>query len=320
VVAEARRRRANLIVSHHPLLFRPLRTVVTPSGQGAVVAALARHGISAYAAHTNLDFAPGGTSHALAELLGLRTVGFLSPLPGRHRKVVTFVPATDADRVMEAMAAAGAGVIGEYGRCSFRTEGTGTFHGSAQSHPVLGRALRLERVPEVRLEMVAPAAAVEAVAAALRAVHPYEEPAFDVYPLEGGPPEFGMGAVGELPSAMALGSFLDVVRRRLRVPRVRYTGEVRRSVRRVAVCGGSGADLLPEAIRAGAEVFVTADVKYHAFHEASGRIALVDAGHHETEFPVVAAVAARLRAAWTGRRGAPFVATAAAETNPVRHR
>lgn len=320
VVSEARRRRANLIVSHHPLLFRPLRSVDVASGVGSVVAALLRHRINAYAVHTNLDFVRGGTSFVLAQRLGLTGIRFLSPLAGWGRKVVTFVPASDADRVMEAMAAAGAGLIGEYERCSFRSTGTGTFRGSARSRPAVGRALRLERVPEVRLEMVVPSTSLEGVLGALRAAHPYEEPAVDVHVVEGGAAGFGMGAVGELAAGVAPGVFLRTIRSRLGVARLRTSAGTGEVVRRVAVCGGSGADLLPEAIRAGAQVFVTADVRYHAFQEAAGRIMIVDAGHHETEFPVVAAVVGRLRAAWAGKRGAPFVAAAVSETNPVRHR
>lgn len=319
VVVLAVRRRANLIVSHHPLFFRPLRALPASSETTAVVAMLLRHRIAAYAAHTNLDFTRGGTSHALAERLGLTEVRFLRPITGRHRKVVTFVPAAEADRVMEAMAGAGAGVIGEYERCSFRTSGTGTFRGSRRARPAVGRALHLEQVQEVRLEMVVTADAAGAVVAAMRRVHPYEEPAVDVYPLDAGPADFGMGVVGELRRPVALGGFLAGVRRKLGTPHLRYTGDPRRRVRTVAVCGGSGAELLADAVRAGADAFVTADVKYHAFHEAAGHIALVDAGHHETEYPVVGAVVRRLRAAWGTRNNAPPV-TAAPTTNPIRYR
>ncbi len=295
VVAEALRRGANLIVCHHPLLFRPLRSVTEGTARERCLAALLRGRVALYSAHTNLDFTRGGTSFALARALGVTAEGFLKRPFSLQKKIVTFVPSSHADRVAAAMAAAGAGVIGEYENCSFRGEGSGTFRGGARSNPAVGRRGVLEHVSEVRLEMSVPRRSLTGVVRAMTEAHPYEEVAYDVYPLENPAEDYGMGVMGTLGRAVPLGRFLGTVRRALGARSVRWSGNPRRNVRRVALCGGSGSDLLPEAIAAGADAFVTADVRYHTFQEAEEHIALVDAGHFETEHPVVAAIVERLR-------------------------
>ncbi len=284
-----------MLVTHHPLLFHPLWSLTPESAAGRCLEILIRRKIALYSAHTNLDFVRGGTSHALAATLGLRDVGFLERPFRVERKIVTFVPQESADRVALAMADAGAGVIGNYDRCSFRVAGTGTFRGNDASSPVVGRRGKLERAPEVRLEMIAPQWAVEGVLLAMRRAHPYEEVAFDVVPLENRSSNFGTGVIGMLPRPLLLPGFLAFVKRALGTGALRWCGSPRAAIRRVALCGGSGGELLESAIREGADVFLTADLKYHAFQEASGRIALVDAGHFETEAPVVGAIVARLR-------------------------
>lgn len=316
VILEARRRRASLIVSHHPLVFRPLRAVATDTPEGRRIGELLRAGIALYAAHTNLDFASGGTSFALAERLGIESPGFLRAPYTLQKKIVTFVPEADVERVAGAMAAAGAGAIGNYEACSFRITGEGTFRGNASSNPAVGRRGALERVRETRLEMVVPGPRVAAVAAALRGAHPYEEAAYDTYPIDSPSREYGMGVVGELDRPLTLRAFLERVRRSLGVEHLRYTGDPGRKVRRVAACGGSGADLLPAAVAAGADAFVTADVKYHAFHDSTGSIALIDAGHYETEVPVVRSLARRLAARLRGT--GITVSSTRIRTNPVR--
>ncbi len=295
IVREAGAVGANLLVTHHPLLFHPLRSLTPESVAGRCLEILIRRRIALYSAHTNLDFARGGTSHALAAALGLRDVDFLERPFRVERKIVTFVPQESADRVATAMADAGAGVIGNYDHCSFRVAGTGTFRGNEASSPVVGRRGKLERAPEVRLEMIAPQWAVEGVLRAMRRAHPYEEVAFDVVPLENRSSSFGTGVIGMLPRPLPLSGFLSFVKRTLGTGALRWCGSPRAVVRRVALCGGSGGELLESAIREGADVFLTADLKYHAFGEASGRIALIDAGHFETEAPVVGAIVGRLR-------------------------
>jgi hypothetical protein len=271
-----------------------------------------------YSAHTNLDFTRDGTSFALAELLGLKQVGFLERPYRILKKIVTFVPVRDADAVATAMAAAGAGRIGKYDNCSFRSEGTGTFRGNQATRPAVGVREKLERVSEVRLEMVAPEWAVEGVVHAMRRAHPYEEVAYDIYPLENRSADFGMGVIGTLPRPLRLAVYLARIKRVLGSGALRWSGDPRRVVRRVAACGGSGGDLLSAAIGAGAEVFVTADVKYHAFHDARGRIALVDAGHYETEQPVVGVLVRRLQKEVRLRDVRIPIFAASRSTNPIR--
>jgi dinuclear metal center YbgI/SA1388 family protein len=318
IVAEAVRRGANLIVSHHPLLFRPLRTVTDGTPRERCLAALIRKGVALYSAHTNLDFTRDGTSFALAGALGVTVEGFLKSPFTLQEKIVTFVPPSHADRVASAMAEAGGGRVGAYENCSFRTAGRGTFRGTGTSHPVIGRKGVLEDVEEVRLEMAAPRRAVGKVVRAMIGAHPYEEVAYDVYPLDNTSSEYGMGTIGSLGRSVPLRQFLATVRSSLGAPALRWTGDPRSSVQKIALCGGSGSDLLPDAVRSGADVFVTADVRYHTYQEAEGTIALVDAGHYETEIPVVASVVARLRREIQSRGERIPVRAASQSTNPVR--
>jgi len=316
VAAQASRRRADLIVSHHPPLFRPLTSLTPDSRAGALMRELVERRIALIAMHTNLDFARGGTSFALAGALGLVHPEFLSMPYRLQQKVVTYVPRAHADRVAAAMAAEGAGGIGNYDNCSFRTVGTGTFRGNQASRPRVGQPGRIEHVEEVRLEMIAPQHLVDRVVRAMKRAHPYEEVAYDVYALQNRSADYGMGVIGTLERPVRLAAFLGRVRRALAIPHLRHTGDPRRLVRRVAVCGGSGADLLETAIGRSADVFVTADVKYHHFQESEGRIALVDAGHYETEVPVVGAVVRYLRRE-VARRGSTLRVTA---TSIVTHK
>jgi putative NIF3 family GTP cyclohydrolase 1 type 2 len=275
--------------------------------------------VNLVSAHTNLDFAAGGTSHALAERLGLREMRFLRTSYQLQKKLVTFVPAAAVETVARAMATAGAGVLGNYEECSFRVNGTGTFRGGEHTQPVVGRPGRLERVPEIRLEMVVPGPAVDRVVSALKATHPYEEVAYDIYPTENRSNEYGMGVIGTLQPPASLRSFLGSVRKTLGIPHLRFCRGRSTMVRRVAVCGGNGGDLLDDAVRQDADAFVTADVSYHRFHEASGRIVLIDAGHCETESPVVTSLAERLRTAFHDRGERVRVTAATVSTNPIQH-
>ncbi|MEQ9105440.1 MAG: Nif3-like dinuclear metal center hexameric protein [Rhodothermales bacterium] len=289
VLEEARAMHAELIVTHHPLLFRGIKRV-TPDGLvPGLVLGLAEQGIALYSIHTNLDAARDGVSFELARRLGARDVTFLSGLEDAVRKLVTFVPPDDADAVHQALAAAGAGRIGHYEACAFRSDGTGQFRPGAQANPHTGTAGGpLESVPEIRLEMEVAAHRVSAVVAALRDAHPYEEVAYDLYPVQQPYRDAGLGAIGQLPESIPLGTFLDRVADALASPGLRYAGDPERMVQRVAVCGGSGSDFIPVAQRAGADVYVTADITYHTWFDVmapdgSVAMALVDPGHYETE-------------------------------------
>jgi dinuclear metal center YbgI/SA1388 family protein len=317
IVKEAAEINADLIVTHHPLLFRPPPSISDSDAVGSLVLSLAEKKIALFSAHTNLDCAAGGVSFALAHALGITTPAFLVPMKDTMVKIAVFVPKQHADRVATAMEKAGAGVIGEYRSCSFRVNGKGTFRGSEDSTPAIGKPLQLEEVEEVRLEMIVPRPRVTSVIAAMKSAHPYEEVAYDLYTLENGNPNVGMGAVGNLPRQMTFRSFLTHVKNVLHASTLRYSGSPNHAVKRVAVCGGSGSELVDDAIRAEADVFVTADVRYHAFQAASDRIAMVDAGHYETEHVVLSTIADRLRS-WAKSKGERLVVTVTKQsTNPI---
>ena len=285
IVDEAAAKKCNLIVCYHPLVFTPLLRVVAEDPVGAVVLRLEKK-IAVYVAHTNFDSIPGGTSSLLAQSLGMHECRFLVPLGDSLVKIVLFTPHDAIDAVSHAVWEAGAGVIGNYDECSFRMEGIGTFFGNDKTEPAIGAKNTRERADETRLEFICPRWRLRDALRAMRAVHPYEEPAYDVYPLENESRNYGMGHVGELAVPVPLPEFVERVKRACAVPAVRYTGNARARVRTVAVVGGSGGNFLRDAVRAGADAFVTGDVRYHTFREAESAappIALIDAGHAETE-------------------------------------
>lgn len=290
---EAVDRQAQLVVCHHPVVFRPLRRVdpADPAVRAAVL------GVAVYCAHTNLDVAC--VSEWLAERLGLDRTEVLQPtVRERHFKLVTFVPASHAEAVRAALAAAGAGRLGDYDSCSFQSSGTGAFRPLAAARPFVGSAGRLERVDETRLEVLVPEGLRDPVLAALRASHPYEEIAFDLFELANGGPERGFGRVGRLTAGpLPLAAFAGQVGQLLGCSAVvRWAGVPDRPIERVAVCGGAGADLVEAALAAGADVLVTGDLKYHQARAAvASGLALVDAGHFATENVLVPALAGWLR-------------------------
>lgn len=289
VIAEAKADGADLIVTHHPLLFRPLQRLTTDDPAGALALRLAAAGIACYAVHTNLDAAPDGVSFALAERLGIEQPRVLEPTEGALRKLVTFVPASHAEAVRRAMAEAGAGRIGGYEGCAFAVAGTGYFRAGEGTHPHVGEAGGPEEtVEEVRIEAEVMRWDAGRVVGAMRAAHPYEEVAYDLYAVEQPASRTGFGAVGTLAEALPLEAFLARVAERLGGAALRYSGDPAMPVRTVAVCGGAGAALIGRALAAGADAYVTADVTYHRFFEAfapdgTPQMALVDAGHYETE-------------------------------------
>lgn len=288
VVDEAERSGAQLVVTHHPLLFAPVKRLAPGPGPAGLAYRLARAGIAHVAAHTNLDAIDGGVSFALAEDLGLEDVRLLDGFAGQTVQLVTYVPVDHLDAVRDALAVAGAGVIGRYAACSFALRGTGTFRPLAGADPHTGTVGQREHADEYRLSVELPRALLPRVVAALRAAHPYEEVSYDVIAVEQPSSTYGFGALGRLPETETSRAFLERVCARLGEAAVRYVGDLRRSVQTVAVCGGSGSDLVSKALAAGADAYVTADVTYHRFFEAldaGGRPALlyVDALHYATE-------------------------------------
>jgi dinuclear metal center YbgI/SA1388 family protein len=286
VLSALRRRPADLLVTHHPVVFSPLKSIRPDHPPSAAAYALLRMGVSVISAHTNADVAPRGVSHAMARRLGLR--GIRPLIPGEPSsdscKIVVFVPPAQADDVLSAAAEAGGARIGGYDRCSFRSAGTGTFRGAAGTEPFVGAPGREERVEEVRLETVAAGSLVPKVLRAIRDRHPYEEPAIDVIPLRGGSLGGGVGAVGDLPAPATLEEALEAVRLRLRPAWIKAAGPRRKTVRRVAVVGGSGAEFADAARDAGADLFITGDLKYHqALEAAAGAMPVADIGHASGE-------------------------------------
>ncbi|HEY2832670.1 MAG TPA: Nif3-like dinuclear metal center hexameric protein [Sporichthyaceae bacterium] len=290
VAEEARAFGADLLVTHHPLFLRPVHGVPATTAKGRVVHRLLTAGCALLVAHTNADVARPGVSDALAAALGLPAGKPIEPEPGAALdKIVTFVPHPQAQSVLDALAAAGAGAIGDYDRCAFTVEGTGTFRPLAGASPTIGQVGAVETVDETRLEMVAPRGSRAAVVAALRAAHPYEEPAFDVTELAPEPSACGIGRICELPAAEPLSAFIERAVRGL--PRtatgVRVAGDPDRPVRRVAVCGGAGDSLFGAVAAAGVDVYLTSDLRHHPASEAleAGGPALVDVAHWAGEWP-----------------------------------
>lgn len=295
VVAEAADRGCGLLVTHHPLLFRPVSRldVAEPVGRALQTALTAR--VVVVACHTNADVAVPGVSDALASALDLEVTGVLEETrAGERVKLVTYVPAEATAKVLDAIAGAGGGVIGEYSHCSFRVRGTGTFVPSEKADPAVGGRGALNEVEEDRLEVILPRDSLSAVVQAMVDAHPYEEVAYDAYPLAAGG-GLGLGRIARPREPLTATALADRCRAKLGSD-VRLAGDPGREVRTLALCGGSGAALIPAALRAGVDAFVTGDVKHHdALDGAAAGLVIVDAGHHGTEWPFVPHLAARLK-------------------------
>ncbi|MEO7980652.1 MAG: Nif3-like dinuclear metal center hexameric protein [Sporichthyaceae bacterium] len=306
VVEEAVDWAADLLVTHHPLLLRGVHSVATTGAKGRAVTSLVRAGVALHVAHTNADAASPGVSDALAAVLGLADVRPLRPAPRDPLDaLVTFVPEADAERVLDALAAAGAGRLGDYERCAFTSGGTGTFTSLPGAAPAVGGVGHRATVTETRIEMVLARHRRSAVLAALRAAHPYEEPAFDLVELAEIPGPRGLGRLGAWPAG---GSLRDLAAHVAAVlpatPHgVRVGGDLDRPVHTVAVCGGAGDDMFDDVRSAGADAYVTADLRHHPASEAleQGCPGLVDVSHWASEWPWLADCAQllgeRLRAA-----------------------
>ena len=293
---EALKQNCNFIFTHHPLIFRPLKNLnFTNNKKKQLIAELIKNDIVLYSAHTNLDFTKDGVSFELAKKLKLTNIRFLEYEEENQFKVVTFVPKDNLSALSDALFKAGAGIIGDYSNCSFSSEGTGTFLGNEFTNPKVGKKLNLEKVEEVRLEVLVNAWKLNNVINALISAHPYEEPAYDVYPLKNKNVNYGIGAIGELQTPMKTKVFLEHVSKSIKSKNIRYCKGKNDLIKRVAVCGGSCSEKYPVAIKEGADAFVTADVGYHTFEEALGDILLIDAGHYETEIHGIDAVERKIK-------------------------
>jgi dinuclear metal center YbgI/SA1388 family protein len=302
VVDEAVKRNCNLIISHHPLLFTSLKRIDTDKDRTSrIIEKLIKKEITLYSAHTNLDFTKEGVSFQLAKQLDLKNQKFLLNIPSNQNKLIVFVPLTHADKVAEALHTAGAGIIGEYTNCSFRTIGTGTFKGSGKSSPAIGAKRKLEKVDEVKIEVLVNSFDLKKIITEMKKVHPYEEVAYDVYPLTNENVNYGMGVIGELKKGFSEKEFFEFVSKSLNIKNFRYCRGSKSRIKKVAVCGGSGSELIKTAIKSGADAFVTADVKYHTFQDSEKQIILIDAGHYETEVYSLNEVKKRIEKSISGK-------------------
>ncbi|MDR3367515.1 MAG: Nif3-like dinuclear metal center hexameric protein [Prevotellaceae bacterium] len=282
VVQKAVEANINLIISHHPAIFGGLKRLTGSTATERVVQLAVAHNIALYAAHTNLDSVRGGVSEKMCDRLALKNRSILQPA-NRLVKIAVYAPSAHAEAVRQAMFAAGAGCIGQYGSCSFSAQGTGTFLAGALATPFAGKRGELHREPEEKVEVIAHESQVSGAVAAMRAVHPYEEVAYDLYPLLNEHACVGLGMVGELENPLKSNDFLQLVKQVFSAPSIRYVASGNRDIHKVAVCGGSGSILTNRAIACGADAFVSADFKYHQLQEADGRITVVDVGHYESE-------------------------------------
>ena len=283
VIEEATAKGIKLILSHHPLIFRGLKRLTGQTMTERIAEKAIREGVAIYSMHTNLDNIFDGVNKILSDKLGLKDVSILRKMGGTLRKLVTFCPVTHADKVREAVFVAGAGNIGEYDQCSFNSKGQGTFRAGKQANPYAGEIGSLHFEPEVRIETIFPAYLQKTVISALLEAHPYEEVAYDIYRLENESNRHGAGMIGYLPAKMTELDFLVLLKDKLKIKCIRHSPLLGKMVETVAVCGGSGSFLIPDAIKHNADFFVTGDVKYHQFFDAEAKIVIADAGHFETE-------------------------------------
>jgi dinuclear metal center YbgI/SA1388 family protein len=298
--AEAVEAEAQLIVTHHPILFRPVQRLTSDTPEGRMLLALVKANVAVYCPHTAFDNAKGGINDILGEKLGLKN---MTPLragaAAEQCKIVVFVPDKDLGKVSDAMFAAGAGHIGQYCECSFRLSGTGTFFGSDETNPTVGQKGRREEVSEWRLEAVCPEAIVDRVIAAMRKAHSYEEPAYDVYPLRVGQPGMGEGRIGDVNPAKPQAAIADAVKKVLKSGPVQIVGDPKKVVQRLAIVCGAGGELLQDAVRARADALLTGEMRFHDYLAAqAAELGLILPGHYATERIGIEELANRLQRQW----------------------
>jgi dinuclear metal center YbgI/SA1388 family protein len=283
VVKEATTKKCNLIVAHHPIIFGGLKKINGKNYIEKAIITAIKNDIAIYAIHTNLDNVLNGVSGKMAERLGLKNISILDQKENTLKKLFTFAPIDKAEQVRNALFAAGGGYIGNYSEVSFNAEGTGTFIAGDGANPYIGEPGKLHREKEIKIEVIFPAFLENKIVAAMLAAHPYEEVAYDVIALTNTHPQTGSGVIGELPEAVEEKQFLAQVKDLFNVPVVRHTALLDKPIKKVALCGGAGSFLIFKALAARADVYVTADIKYHEFFDANSRMLIADIGHYESE-------------------------------------
>ena len=283
VVDEAIDNKCDVIISHHPLIFSGVKKITGENVTEKIVIKALKNDIAIYSAHTNLDNFEHGVSRKMAEKLNLNNVRVLLPLKGKLLKLVTFIPEKSYEKVRDAIFEVGAGVIGSYDQCSFAVHGTGSFRGGGTTNPYVGEKGKIHFEKELRFETILYTHLKNRVIKALIYAHPYEEPAYDLYPLENDNLQYGTGCVGEFLESVSEQDFLKIVSDTFQAQGLRYSALRGKNVKKIAVCGGSGGNFINYAIACGADVYITSEIKYHDFLAVDGKILLIDAGHHETE-------------------------------------
>jgi dinuclear metal center YbgI/SA1388 family protein len=283
VVDEAIEEKAQLIVAHHPIVFSGLKKFTGKNYVERTLLKAIKNDIAIYAAHTNLDSVTGGVNSKICEKIGLQNCSILQPVSSQLKKLVTFIPVDHAEKVREAVFNAGAGNIGNYDSCGYNTEGLGSFRGNEDTNPFVGEKGKIHFEKEIRFETIFPGYLQQRIIQALIEAHPYEEVAYDIYPLDNKYEKAGMGMIGMLPEEKTEKEFLQQLKDTFKTGVIKHTKLKGTLVNKVAVCGGSGSFLLSQAIAAKADFFVSGDFKYHQFFDAENKIVIADIGHFESE-------------------------------------
>ncbi len=283
VVKEAIAKSCNLVVTHHPIIFKGLKKLNGKNYVEQTLITAIKNDVAIYAIHTNLDNVLPGVSGKIADLLGLKNQQILAPKQGLLQKLSVFVPVADTEKLMTALFEAGAGNIGKYSECSFATEGTGTFKAAPGASPYVGKLNERHYERETKLEVIFPVWLQSKVLTAMLTTHPYEEVAYDIYTLSNQHQQTGSGVIGELQVAMEETILLQQLQNIFNIPVIKHTALLGKPIQKVALCGGAGSFLTGAAIAAGADVYITGDIKYHEFFEAEGKLLLADIGHYEGE-------------------------------------
>ncbi|MDP3182595.1 MAG: Nif3-like dinuclear metal center hexameric protein [Desulfobaccales bacterium] len=319
VVAEAARRGAQLLLTHHPLLYQPVKEVREDQPSGRLLAAVIRAGLALVSCHTNLDVAPGGLNDYLAQILGLTEVEVLAETArDSWCKLAVMVPVGYEERLLKTLGDAGLGVIGRYSHCSFAVRGQGTYRPLEGARPFKGEVAKLSRAQEVRLEVLVPESRLEATVALVKEAHPYEEPAYDLYPVKNPGAALGLGRLGRWPKLKPFPQVVSLVKKLFGVKTVKVWGQPAEQVQRVAVCGGSGGDLIGAALSKGAQVYVTGEVRHHQVPAGGCKdFAVLEVGHFASEVVFMEPWAKQLQHLFSETQLAVQVEVAAEQTAPL---
>ena len=285
VLKEAADKGVDLIISHHPLIFKPLEKIDFENSKGAMIQKMIQEDLHLYISHTNMDAAPEGLNHYIAEKIGLNNIATLSSFESKpYCKFIVYVPETYKDEIIEAIHQGGGGYIGNYSHCTFGTQGIGTFKPKEGASPFLGKENELEKVKETKIETIVQRKDFPNLLEIVKKAHPYEEVAYDLYPMEIPMENVGLGRIGDLSDGVKVKSFIQHLKKTLQLNEVRYVGDLQHEVSRIAILNGSGGDFIKTAKNAGAECFVTGDLKYHEAQDAmDAGMTIIDIGHYESE-------------------------------------